>query len=361
MELKPSTMIITNEKFGNDRNPQHGSLFIRLGRLSIYACVLLFVPLGGKVACGSTDTDELDPTSLLAIDSEQQEQDLPDIQIPTYAEMAIQLGKPAANQLNSDLSQTIRATAANFAAEVGNKLPQTSPVPANASGKQLERQLSESRISPPAQSPENSKSNELRQIIEQVRSVKFETSHGELVHPELVEGVEPQQPARQSVDTSPAVTPQPTTSDSSAKTEPQLPALPTQPQPTGESTSDHTLQIVEGLLKDPNQISNPFELAEILFRSGRMTPAGLCYKQALKAMPTDDPNLGTERAWILFQIGNCLKDEDPNTARESYAELIRTHPDSPWAEIARVRHGLIEWYQQERPVELIRQLNRPKP
>ena len=124
------------------------------------------------------EAGELDPTSLLAIDSEQQEQELPDIQIPSHAEMSIQLGKPVANQLNSDLSQTIRATAANFAAEVGNKLPQTSPVPANASGKQLERQLSESRISPPAQSPENSKSNELRQIIEQIRSVKFETSRG---------------------------------------------------------------------------------------------------------------------------------------------------------------------------------------
>jgi hypothetical protein len=353
MELKPSTMIITNEKFGNDKSRQSGSFFIRFGRLGIYACILLLVPLGCKTACGSTDTDELDPTSLLSINSEQQEQDLPDIQIPSYAGMSIQLDKPAANQINSDLSQTIGATAANFAAEVKDKLPQNSPVPANTSGKQLEHQLSESRISPPAQSPENSKSNELRQIIEQIRSVKFETSRGELV--------EPQQPARQPVDTSPTVTPQPTTTDSSAKTEPQLPALLAQPQSTGESTSDHTLQMVEEQLKDPNQITNPFELAEILFRSGRMVPAGLCYKQALKAMPTDDPNLGTERAWILFQIGNCLKDEDPNTARESYAELIRTHPDSPWAEVAKVRHGLIEWYQQEKPGELIRQLNRPKP
>jgi tetratricopeptide (TPR) repeat protein len=356
MRLKP-----TNKKFDNDKSRQHGSLFIRFGRLSIYACVLLFVPLGCNIVCGSTDLDELDPTSLLAIDSEQQEQYLADIQIPSYAEMSIQLGKPVANQLNSDLSQTIRATAANFAAEVGNKLPQTSPVPANASGKQLERQLSESRISPPAQSTENSKSNELRQIIEQVRSVKFETSRGELVYPERVEGVEPQRPARQPVDTSPAVTPQPTTTDSSAETEQQSLFSSTQTQPAGESTSEHTLQMVEEQLKDPNQITNPFELAEILFRSGKMVPAGLCYKQALNTMPTDDPNLGTERAWILFQIGNCLKDEDPNTARESYAELIRTHPDSPWAEIARVRHGLIEWYQQERPGELIRQLNRQKP
>ena len=120
-----------------------------------------------------------------------------------------------------------------------------------------------------------------------------------------------------------------------------------------------TLRLVENQLKDPNLISNPFELAEILFKSGRQIQAGICYKQALKVLPADDPNVATERAWILFQIGNCLKDEDPNTARESYAELIRTHSDSPWAEIAKARYGIIEWYQQDNPGELIQQLNRP--
>jgi|GEM_PF-945840 len=392
MRLKP-----TNRKFNNDKSRQRSSLFIRFGRLSIYACALLFVPIGCNAAFSSTDMDELDPTSLLAIDSEQQEQDLPDIPIPSHAEMSIQPGKPVTrhgeggtetkevidtptissaiegiktpgrsrtNQLNSNLFQTTGFTAVNFAAEVGDKLPQTSPVPSNASGRQLEYQLSESRISPPAQSPDdsNSKSNELRHtelrraslraIIEQVRSVKFETSRGE--------SVEPQQPAQQPVDTSPAVEPQPPAAVLPAETEQQPLVSSTATQPAGKSNSDHTLQIVEGQLKDPNQITNPFELAEILFRSGRMVPAGLCYKQALSIMPTDDPNLDTDRAWILFQIGNCLKDEDPNTARVSYAELIRTHPESPWTEIAKVRYGLIEWNQQEKPVELIQQFNRQK-
>jgi hypothetical protein len=347
MRLKP-----TNKKFGNDKSRQRGSLFIRFGRLCICACVLLFVPIGYNVAFSSTDMDELDPTSLLAIDSEQQEQDLPDIQIPSHAEISIQLGKPVTNQLNSNLFQTTGATAVNLAAEVGDKLPQASPVPSNASSEQLERQLLESRINPPAQSPDGSKSNELRQIIEQVRSVKFETSHGE--------PVEPQQPAQQPVDTSPSVEPQPPAAVLPAETEQQPLVSSTETQPAGKSNSDHTLQIVEGQLKDPNQITNPFELAEILFRSGRMVSAGLCYKQALSIMPTDDPNLDTDRAWILFQIGNCLKDEDPNTARVSYAELIRTHPESPWTEIAKVRYGLIEWNQQEKPVELIQQFNRQK-
>jgi hypothetical protein len=122
--------------------------------------------------------------------------------------------------------------------------------------------------------------------------------------------------------------------------------------------SEQTLQAVQHLLKDPNHIPNALELAEILYRSGKPGPAGLCYKQALNSIAADDPNRAGERAWVLFQIGNCLKYDDPNTARESYAELIRTHLDSPWAEIAKSEHGLIDWYQQDQPRKLIQELNR---
>jgi tetratricopeptide (TPR) repeat protein len=132
---------------------------------------------------------------------------------------------------------------------------------------------------------------------------------------------------------------------------------PVQTQPAENSANDETLRLVENQLKDPNLIGNPFELAEILFKSGKQAQAGICYKQALKALPADDPNFATERAWILFQIGNCFKDEDPNTARESYAELIRTHSNSPWTEIAKTRYSIIELYQQDNPGELIRQVN----
>jgi hypothetical protein len=202
----------TNKKFDNNKSLQHSSLFIRFGQLSIYACALLFVPISCSVACGSTDTDELDPTSLLAIDSEQQEQNLPDIEIPSHAEMSIQLLKPLANQLKSNLFQTTGAPAANFTAEIGDKLPKTSPAPSKVSSGQSERQLQESRISPAVQSQDKSKSNELRQIIEQVRSVKFETSRGE--------SVESQQPPLQPVDTMPAVPFQPTATALPAETEP---------------------------------------------------------------------------------------------------------------------------------------------
>ncbi len=348
MGLKP-----TNKKFDNDKRMRHGLFLIRLGQLSIYVCILLFVSIGCNAACGSIGIDEFDPTSLLAIDSEQQEQNMPDAQMPFYVDMSIQIEKPVASQLKSNLFQATGTTAANFTAEIGDKLPPASPATASVSGEQFEHPLQESRKSPPVQSHDNSKSNELRQIIEQVRSVKFEKYHGE--------SVEPQQPAQQNADTAPAVPFQPTVAALPDETEPQPLASSAATHPAGESTSNLTLLIIEEQLKDPNQITNPFELAEILFRSGRLVQAGLCYKQALNIMPTDDPNLGTERAWILFQIGNCLKDEDPNTARESYSELIRTHPDSPWTEIAKIRYGLIEWSQQEKPVELIQQLKQAKP
>ena len=118
------------------------------------------------------------------------------------------------------------------------------------------------------------------------------------------------------------------------------------------------LKQVDVLIKDPNLISNPLELAEILYKSGRTSQAAVCYKKALAATPADDPNFAHERAWILFQIGNCLQFEDPNTARESFTQLLSTQPDSPWAPVAKTARDLTDWLQQEQPQQLIRELKK---
>ena len=59
------------------------------------------------------------------------------------------------------------------------------------------------------------------------------------------------------------------------------------------------------------------------------------------------------RAWILFQIGNCLKDDDLAKAQEMYRQLITECPGSPWAEPAKAREKLIDWYLKEKPRTLI--------
>jgi len=198
----------------------------------------------------------------------------------------------------------------------------------------LERQLFETRIR--SLSPEKDiKSEELKKIIQQVRSVKFESRSAAQISP--YSPIE--------VNAAPALKPEESRQYIKITDSVEQQRLETQ-------------ELLEKQLKDPNLISNPYELAEILYKNGNQFYAGLCYKQAFSKLPPDDPNLASQRAWILFQIGNCLKDEDPNTAKESYAELIRTHSDSPWAELAKVRYSLIEWYQQEKPELLIQQQNK---
>ncbi len=309
---------------------EDGYMSVRFARLSIYVCVLFFVSFACNVTMGEFDSDEIDPTALLAIDSEQQEPGLYDIQIPSHAELLTSIKNyPIAYSLLSP-----GAITTNFAAEVN--LPQSIPSPVGTSSGKLGRQLMDSRISSLPQNHDKNKTDELKQMIEQVRSVKLE----------------PHQQAQQQTSVTPV-------ENTTTAVTVEQPSQPVQIQPPVSSTSNETLKLVENQLKDPNLISNPYELAEILFKSGRQVQAGICYKQALKVLPADDPNVATERAWILFQIGNCLKDEDPNTARESYAELIRTHSNSPWAEIAKARYGIIELYQQENPGELIQQFNKP--
>ena len=228
-----------------------------------------------------------------------------------------------------------------------------------------EHQLWKEIVSPLDQHLANNKADELKQMIELINSIQFEqpaASHVEppavsILEPPAVSTIETQQPAtledeRQKTEVYPP------RRDRGQKTESQPPSdiVVVSGVKNGKSMSSQTLQKVEEMLKDPNTIANPLELAEVLFRSGLAGPAGLCYKRALVSIGADDPNMANERAWILFQIGNCLQDDDPNASKESYADLIRTHPDSPWAEIAKSRHALIEWNQQDQPRKLIEEL-----
>ena len=322
-------MTVKNKNSSRHQTAKNGSLSVRICWLSIYACVLFFVSFACNVTMGQFDSDEIDPTALLTIDSTPQQSELSDIQIASHAELLALPGKLITNRPIAYSLQSPGTITANFASEVNDNLPQNIPSPVDTSFK---TQLMESRISSLPKDNNDNKTDELKKMIELVRSVKLE----------------PRKPAQQPA---PPVVVAP---------DAEQPSQPVQAQPDENSTSNETLRLVENQLKDPNLISNPFELAEILFKSGKQIQAGICYKQALKVLPADDPNFATERAWILFQIGNCFKDEDPNTARESYAELIRTHSNSPWAEIAKTRYSIIELYQQDNPGELIRQLNRPK-
>jgi hypothetical protein len=201
------------------------------------------------------------------------------------------------------------------------------------------RNLLKEIIRPIDQPQNNVKADQLKQLIVQIRSIQFESKR------DAERAGDTAEPKPETI----SAVPEPIESENTYKTGvPDSAAIYNRKSVIGNRLQE--------MLKDPNTVANPFELAEALFRNGLPGPAGLCYKRALAEIGANDPNTATERCWILFQIGNCLQNDDPNAAKESYAELIRTYPDSPWVEIAKSRHALIEWNQQDRPDKLIEEL-----
>ena len=106
-------------------------------------------------------------------------------------------------------------------------------------------------------------------------------------------------------------------------------------------------------MKDPNEVHDPLEMAELLFLSGRQTEATVFYEKALALTQPNDPATESDRAWILFQLGNCLRQTDMARARDMYMRLVSEYPGSPWTELAKAHGRLITWYQNARPEQLM--------
>jgi len=222
---------------------------------------------------------------------------------------------------------------------------------------------------------EDTKSKEqLRRAIEQIRSVQVKTAekHNEsaiVVEPLRTSDTEPNKPgpARQTKRTpthrqtgaDPVLTQQP-----DADTQTQPPEEPQQQTPAGpntasqtslpyEAVTQQTLKLLENLLQNPSRTDDPFQLAEILFASGHLNQASIFYKEAFKRISPDQTDTCGDKAWFLFQIGNCLRDHDPENASRSYTRLIEQYPASPWTDLARARNELILWYRKDKPQMLI--------
>ena len=232
---------------------------------------------------------------------------------------------------------------ANSAADNGRKLSQSSVItsrdPKNISGLELLR--AESSI---AKSENDTKSrDQLRRIIEQIRSVEF--------------GPQKQAPATVIVpEKSPAIEPNENVSNLPVQKEEAKQAIESKSQ-YGPIT-EKTLQTLKTLTQDPEKLTNPLELGEILFVSGNLKEAAMFYREALKRKDPNDVNLSLDRAWILFQIGNCLRNEDMPAAAKAYQQLITEYPNSPWADLAKARSNLIAWYLKDDPVKLIAEVKR---
>jgi tetratricopeptide (TPR) repeat protein len=126
-----------------------------------------------------------------------------------------------------------------------------------------------------------------------------------------------------------------------------------EPGPANGIIAKQTVRILRKLSKNPGNLNNPLELAETLFLCNYLREAAICYKEALKRKRPDDPHNARDRAWILFQIGNCLRYDDPNEAIKMYGRLITEYPNSTWKKFAETRRTLLDWYVKEEPRNLI--------
>jgi tetratricopeptide (TPR) repeat protein len=185
--------------------------------------------------------------------------------------------------------------------------------------------------------------NELKRIIEQIRSINLEIQK-ETFEPVIV----PDEPSK---DETPADEPKEVVVEDKDTKEKQIKELDSSP-PDG-ILAGRTVQMIQEFSRDPNNLQNPFELAETLFLSGYLKEAAIFYKEALKRKSPKDADSPRDRAWILFQIGNCLSSEDISDAIKIYSQLITEYPDSPWKECAETRRTLLDWFLKEKPQKLI--------
>jgi tetratricopeptide (TPR) repeat protein len=206
----------------------------------------------------------------------------------------------------------------------------------------LKRQLLISDITPVAGTKDRKKTDELRRLIAQVRSVKVQSQEPvpePVAAPKIAPALEPN-------DVSIVAT------ESAARKVPNYePNLPYKP------ISAETLKILGNFSHNPHQINNPLELGELLFRNGNYKEAVLFYREALVRTEPNNPDTAIDRAWILFQTGNCLRNSDMPGAAEMYGRLITEFPNSLWAQMSMVQSRFITWYQKDEPQKLITDSN----
>lgn len=209
-----------------------------------------------------------------------------------------------------------------------------------------QRQLWRAEIGAAESRADQKSKNELRRMIERIRSVTFEPKKI-IVEPKpsLIK-VRPIKPVEPPTDTSADV-----------KENEEQEKLTQKPKLPYEPVSDHTLQMLKELSESPEKVDNPFELGETLFLSGNLKEAAVFYAEALNRTEPNDVDRSGNRAWILFQVGNSLRNIDMQTAVKMYTQLLTEYPNSTWAQVAQAQVQLIDWYIRDEPQKIIAERN----
>ncbi len=236
------------------------------------------------------------------------------------------------------LTSLMGTASANSTVEPGRESAPSGLVVAGDPNSSLQRQLWRADISLAKDRQDEKSKGELMRMIEQVRSVRFMPQRH--VAEFVVVPVE-----APSVEQNEAVSD--IIVESEVEEDQSKPRLPYEPITEG------TLQVLRDLSGDPEKVDNPFELAETLFLSGNVREAAVFYAEALGRTEPNDVSSSRDRAWVLFQTGNCLRNTDLPAATKMYTQLLTEYPDSPWAGIAVAQRKLIDWYLKDEPHKLV--------
>ena len=227
---------------------------------------------------------------------------------------------------------------AKSATEIGQELSQSRFAVPRDPNDSYARQLWRAEISVAKGQNNQTSKNKLKRMIEQIRSVEFKSSKQApepLVVPKETAAVEPNETSSDIPEQK---------EEKNKQIEPELPY---------EPITDQTLQMLRNLAQNPEKLDNPFELGEILFLCGNLKEAAMFYQEALKRKDPNNIGSARDRAWILFQIGNCRWNDDLTVAAKMYRQLITEYPDSPWTDLARAQSQLIDWFHRDEPFKLI--------
>lgn len=252
----------------------------------------------------------------------------------------------AASSLESSIPLATRLARARAQAKMQGSSDPSGPVETPAQPEvRLNSSLSESlwsgRVALPQISQDIDTSAALQRLIRQVRSVKFEDK---TPHPTFTPPAE-SEPATASsqglpvgIETqSPAAAPTVATAAGSAPS---------------KALSPGAQKTLDALRQNPTQVRDPLEMAELLFLSGQAREAAPFYAKALERLRAGESNYDADRAWVLFQLGNCLRESDTAKAQEVYMKLVSEYPASPWTELAKAHGRLLTWYHKDRPDQL---------
>jgi tetratricopeptide (TPR) repeat protein len=229
----------------------------------------------------------------------------------------------------------------------GSKSQQSSSGYGQRTDSAIIQKLWQSRLSVPDGERDEKYSIELQRLIEKIRSVKFEQARltsepfvalepVPAAEPEQISLPEdvPQEPVKEQID------------DQAIEVE-RVTNLPYKP------IAEDTLLMLEKTSQNPSQLYDPLALGEVLFLSGHLKKAAKLYQQAFERMERDEVASNQDKAWTLFQTGNCLRYDDLISAKQIYEQLLVEYPDSPWSDLVKARIRLIDWYLQVKPKSLV--------